>query len=161
MALIKCPECEKEISDKATSCPNCGCPLQGRAINIVAKVNEKGYWSAGRLAIGIISIVLFFFIMLQSCAAGLNNAIEENGSDSGSRGFWLAVFMLISGIVGVCTRNSKARTGAIVTTVLYWLAALMAVGEVKTYPDLAVWGIVSFAFGVVFLVSAIKTKIDK
>lgn len=27
MALIKCPECSKEISDKASSCPNCGCPL--------------------------------------------------------------------------------------------------------------------------------------
>jgi hypothetical protein len=26
MALIKCPECGKEISDKAPSCPNCGCP---------------------------------------------------------------------------------------------------------------------------------------
>ena len=28
MALINCPECAKEISDKAKSCPNCGCPLQ-------------------------------------------------------------------------------------------------------------------------------------
>ena len=26
MALIKCPECGKEISDKAAACPNCGCP---------------------------------------------------------------------------------------------------------------------------------------
>nr|DAT33183.1 MAG TPA: zinc-ribbon domain protein [Caudoviricetes sp.] len=27
MALIKCPECGKEISDKAASCPNCGFPI--------------------------------------------------------------------------------------------------------------------------------------
>lgn len=27
MALIQCPECGKEISDKAASCPNCGCPI--------------------------------------------------------------------------------------------------------------------------------------
>lgn len=26
MSIIKCPECGKEISDKATACPNCGCP---------------------------------------------------------------------------------------------------------------------------------------
>ena len=26
MALIKCPECGREISDKAASCPGCGCP---------------------------------------------------------------------------------------------------------------------------------------
>ena len=27
MALIKCPECGKEISDNAVSCPNCGYPF--------------------------------------------------------------------------------------------------------------------------------------
>lgn len=27
MALINCPECGKEISDKAASCPNCGNPM--------------------------------------------------------------------------------------------------------------------------------------
>ena len=27
MALIKCPECGKEISDKAKSCPKCGYPI--------------------------------------------------------------------------------------------------------------------------------------
>jgi RNA polymerase subunit RPABC4/transcription elongation factor Spt4 len=25
--LIKCPECKKEVSDKAQSCPNCGYPI--------------------------------------------------------------------------------------------------------------------------------------
>src|ERR1700722_11232656 len=28
MALLKCPECSNEVSDKATSCPKCGFPLQ-------------------------------------------------------------------------------------------------------------------------------------
>lgn len=28
MALIKCSECGKEISNKATTCPNCGCPIE-------------------------------------------------------------------------------------------------------------------------------------
>jgi predicted amidophosphoribosyltransferase len=27
MALINCPECTKEISDKVKSCPNCGYPF--------------------------------------------------------------------------------------------------------------------------------------
>lgn len=27
MALIKCPECEKQVSDRAVTCPNCGCPI--------------------------------------------------------------------------------------------------------------------------------------
>lgn len=28
MALIKCNECGKEISDTADKCPNCGCPVK-------------------------------------------------------------------------------------------------------------------------------------
>ena len=28
MALINCPECGKEVSNRAVSCPNCGLPLQ-------------------------------------------------------------------------------------------------------------------------------------
>lgn len=28
MALITCTECGKEISDKASACPNCGCPIE-------------------------------------------------------------------------------------------------------------------------------------
>lgn len=27
MALIECPECGEEISEKAEACPNCGVPL--------------------------------------------------------------------------------------------------------------------------------------
>lgn len=28
MALITCPECGREVSDKATTCPYCGNPLK-------------------------------------------------------------------------------------------------------------------------------------
>ena len=28
MALIKCSECGHEVSDKASTCPNCGCPIE-------------------------------------------------------------------------------------------------------------------------------------
>lgn len=43
MALIKCPECGKEISDKATSCPNCGCPINAETLksNTIQDQKEK------------------------------------------------------------------------------------------------------------------------
>lgn len=34
MALICCPECAKEVSNKANSCPNCGFPLQDNAVDL-------------------------------------------------------------------------------------------------------------------------------
>lgn len=40
MALIKCPECGKEISDKASSCPNCGYPISNNSF-VVSKENQK------------------------------------------------------------------------------------------------------------------------
>lgn len=34
MALIKCPDCGKQISDKAGACPNCGCPIANRSTTV-------------------------------------------------------------------------------------------------------------------------------
>ena len=42
MALINCPECGREISDKAGSCPNCGSPL-----NTIENVTEESKKSDG------------------------------------------------------------------------------------------------------------------
>ena len=35
MALIKCAECGKEISSKASSCPNCGCPIEKETRKVI------------------------------------------------------------------------------------------------------------------------------
>lgn len=32
MAIIKCPECGRQISDKAPTCPNCGVEIAGKVI---------------------------------------------------------------------------------------------------------------------------------
>lgn len=52
MSLIKCSECEKEISDQAKTCPNCGCPI------IV--VNQFGKKKDSPLS--IIAILLAIFL---------------------------------------------------------------------------------------------------
>lgn len=41
MALIKCTECGKEFSDKASNCPNCGCPIEDVKAAIDQKEKEK------------------------------------------------------------------------------------------------------------------------
>ena len=32
MAMVKCPECGNEISDKAAACVHCGCPIEKTTI---------------------------------------------------------------------------------------------------------------------------------
>lgn len=40
MALIKCPECGKEISDKASACPNCAYPF-GNNNHVVDELKKQ------------------------------------------------------------------------------------------------------------------------
>lgn len=41
MALIKCTECGKEISDKANICPNCGCPVGRQNVESISSSLEQ------------------------------------------------------------------------------------------------------------------------
>lgn len=40
MSLIKCPECGKEISDKAVACPQCGYPIGNVSVNTSSSKEE-------------------------------------------------------------------------------------------------------------------------
>ena len=55
MALIKCPKCEKEISDKAQKCIHCNYKLKN-------KYNSKNGLLLG-LILGIILTIIFFIIL--------------------------------------------------------------------------------------------------
>ena len=59
MALIKCPKCGKEISDKAVNCPNCG-----REFSKQEKV-KKDYYIISVVA-SILSIFLFVLFLILS-----------------------------------------------------------------------------------------------
>lgn len=109
-----------------------------------------------KVIIGIISMVLFLIITFQSCAAGIGNAISENGESSGSVGFIVALFMLVAGIIGVAGKNSK---GACVTAgIFYALAAIFGFNGAGSFSDLKIWGALSLVFAVVFIVSAKNLK---
>lgn len=83
MALIKCSECGKEISDKASTCPNCGCPVipastdpaptyQSSANNLGSPAPVQANChppipNSGRkkeAVVGIIGLILSFFFCL-------------------------------------------------------------------------------------------------
>ena len=75
MALIKCPECEREISDKAASCPHCGMPIwaeteanEPKREEYVAKKAPRKYAVVAIIAVVLIAIVI---------------AVTSGGLDSG------------------------------------------------------------------------------
>lgn len=103
-----------------------------------------------KLVIGIISFVLCLLIMLQSCAAGLGNALADNGEVGGSAGMLVAFLMLAAGVVGVSTRTSKG--GGMTAGGLYVLAGLIGISNYGSYADLKIWSILCFIFAIVFFV---------
>jgi len=110
-----------------------------------------------KLVVGIISIILFVIITLQSCAAGLGNALEGNGEVSGTAGVLLAFLMLIAGIVGISTRNS--RGGGITAGVFYAIGGIIAIANAGTYyADLKIWAVISFIFAAIFLLGGFFPK---
>lgn len=161
-----CKNCGKEIEDGTKFCPHCGTSIAADTPSTeqappkrspVAKTasNRNGLKTA-KLIIGIISIVLFIIIAFQSCAAGLSNALLENGESSGSAGIIVAFFMLISGIVGISTRNSKG--GGITAGVFYALAGIIGLGNYGSYGDLQIWSILCLIFAAIFIIGSARMK---
>lgn len=71
MAIVLCPECKKEVSEKAATCPHCGYPLnvsaQGQpSIQTSAvqkhKIPGRGFGITS-MVLGIISIVYIPFLI--------------------------------------------------------------------------------------------------
>ena len=151
-----CRKCGKEIADGSAFCPECGTTqvISAQAQTSPTPVKAKG--ETAKLVIGIISIVLFLIIVLQSCVAGFGNALTENGETSGSAGFMLAVFMLIAGTVALATR--KKRSGNIACFVLYLIGGLIDITNASSYKDLNVWAVLCFIFGVLSLIFFILDK---
>lgn len=107
-----------------------------------------------KLVIGIVSMVLSVFVLLQSCAAGAANALSANGQVSGTAGLMVAAALIIAGIVGVATRKATGRGGSLTAAGFYLAAALIGVASAGNYTDLYVWSFVAWAFGAVYLVDA-------
>lgn len=103
-----------------------------------------------KLVIGILSIVLSLLVLFQSCAAGLGNAVAENGESGGSGGFLVAIILLVAGIIGIATR--KEGKGGIVAGIFYLVGSVIGFSSAGSYSDLKFWAFLCLAFGISFIV---------
>ena len=110
-----------------------------------------------KLVSGIISIVLCPLVLFQSCAAGVGNAMAENGEVSGSAGLFVAICLIVAGIVGLATRNSEGKGASITTAVFYIIGALLGFANAGSYSDLTIWAAVC-VFAILYIVAAVKAK---
>lgn len=111
-----------------------------------------------KLVSGILSIVLCMLVLFQSCAAGLGNALAENGEVGGSAGVIVAVMLLAAGIVAIATRKSTGKGGNIALIVLNGIGALCGFTMAGSYSDLKIWAAWCLICAALAVVAIVKGK---
>lgn len=151
MALINCPECGKEVSDKAKSCPYCGMPLVSEGLIPDAKANEtKTVLSSEPKSqtkkSGGIKIVLFSILLWIAFFVGVIVIIEKTGSDLGVAIFSLiitvaAVLLIIKAIKSIIDSKKSGKKyivfiiAIILSGLLIRSSAFEAASAFKTYSN--------------------------
>lgn len=107
-----------------------------------------------KIVSGILSIVLSFLILFQSCAALLGEALDSSFSGGGS-GMIVFLLMMTGGIVSICLRNGDGLKGNLAIIIIYGLAAMIGIVGAGSYSDLVIWGVWCVICAVVAAVFAV------
>ncbi len=70
MSLIKCPECKNEVSEKATSCPKCGCPIQHKFLGVLGALTPTNLFSVEGVKLISFAFLLIIFLLLFAILCG-------------------------------------------------------------------------------------------
>ena len=70
MALVTCPDCGAEISDKAAACIKCGAPVAVAPTNGVVTTQQTGKTYKGLQFVGVV----FLALGVGACASGSKDA---------------------------------------------------------------------------------------
>ena len=111
-----------------------------------------------KLVAGILCIILSTFVVFQSCAAGLYNAMSESGEVSGTAGTIAAVMLLSGGIVMIATQKSEGKGGSIAAAVVFIIGALVGFTNAGSYSDLKIWSGLMAVLAVINLVPLFVKK---
>jgi hypothetical protein len=78
MPLIKCPDCQNDVSTSAAACPKCGAPVSSRVLGTpVATVEQTSKRLKGQIAISAVIFWVGVTWMIGSCQAH-----KETGPDA-------------------------------------------------------------------------------
>lgn len=108
MSLMICPECGKEVSDRAESCPNCGYPISQKK-QITLEQTEK----TNNCKIGLIGFIIsflgfilsiggFIIVGLISIAMGIISLAKKENKK------WLAISAIIVSVLGFALSPSNS-----------------------------------------------------
>lgn len=124
--------------------------------------NAKKEFSTARLIISIIMLILSVIVLFQSCAAGVVNIIEDNGNADGGIGLLVFLCMIIFGIIGIVTKNTKSHICLLLlatfSTIIFFLCVFVYNG---IFEDLKVWGWLFGIYALIFAFSGNAVRYNK
>ena len=108
--------------------------------------------SAWKLVSGILSIILYGYIIDEAKAASLADAFA--GTSSSVVGLIVALLIMSGGIVSICVRDARTKAGNIALIILFGLAALIAFTSAGYYENLyvyACWCLINVVLAIISL----------
>lgn len=69
MALIKCEECGKQVSNRAASCPNCGNPFYDNEDQVTTIQLQKKKWKLQKL-LAVSFLIVGWILMMKGLFGG-------------------------------------------------------------------------------------------
>lgn len=108
MALISCPECEQQISDKATKCPGCGARIRKPKRGFFGTIFK---WLFIAFNLLMIFWLISYFSSIGDMAKGGSDA-EQVGTAIGATigtGFLASIWVVGDIILGMLVLFTRAR----------------------------------------------------
>ena len=163
MALIKCPECGKEISSETKNCPNCGCPIK-------KDDNKKKSKMLAAVILNTLAVVIpvLFFILLNNMTevseetnGGISIELANESSYSSKGLLYCVCVIVITAILGYVIffmKNEKAkRSLAFVYLLLAILGLVMMLASAILYIVFACgFGFILLVPGILQIIAGIK-----
>lgn len=102
-----------------------------------------------KLVTGILSIIVFVIMGLQSCALTISKNTD------GVAGLLVGSLLLAMGIVSIVTRNKNTKGGCIAIVIMSIIACYVGFTNHTTYKDLLVWTVWCAIIGVLSFIHLI------
>jgi RNA polymerase subunit RPABC4/transcription elongation factor Spt4 len=112
MSLVNCLECNKEISDKADKCINCGCPVKinEEHLSIISnKSTHRNYEVQVKKAVDVIFTIIYLFLLYKIF---ITDELPISSDSSYSFGILFGLFLGF-GILSFIQKITKAILGTI------------------------------------------------
>lgn len=139
MALTTCPECGKEVSEKAKSCPNCGHPF-GEGAQAKKKASLKTGSIIGLIGGGSFTLILAGFLIMGAItpprepSSDLSVTVDVNSSAILSGlGVLCAVAATVVFIVALVRSSKLSRNAAIGVSVTALVLSVISLISIALY----------------------------